>query len=309
MTSSARIVVFSHVDGLLGDLRAHSLNTAAGALGRLSRQDVSIVLCSSRTRAELEHFQQELGIAHQPLISENGAAAFVPAGYFGFDVPSGRAVAGYQAVEFGRAYPSVVEALNRTASRAGIEIRGFCDMSVEEVARDGGLTLLQARLAKFREYEEVFRILDPNPAARGRLFKALRAAHLRCISGSRYDAVGAPVDIGLGVDLLRTLYQRAGPTITVGVADPLAHGSLLQLVDYPVIVQSDGTSATPRLLTEAPPAGVARPVTAAGWAAEIVDVVQRVRSRPVTAGTKTVVTPRDAHVAHGNMASEEPSFR
>ncbi len=280
MRPNPPIVVFVDVEGVLRDRPRPSFAAAASTLKLLARDEVPLVLCSSRTRAEIEHLQQELGITHHPFISENGGAAFVPAGYFASGVPSAREVAGYWAVEFGRPYAAVVDTLHRTAERLRIEVRGFSDMSVEEVARECHLPLLQARLAKLREYEELFYILDPSPSARSRLFKALHAQHLRCISGHRYDHVGAPVDNGVGVELLGTLYRRAfGPMLTVGLAAPLAEGRLLQLVDYPVIVQHDEANATPRLLKKASTTHLIAADNEAGWAEAIVDIVARLRGR------------------------------
>ncbi len=172
MKPKTSIVVFSDVDAILLDPHMPSFASAATVLSRLVLEDVVLVLCSSRTRAEIELIQQELGL-NAPFICENGGAVFIPGGYFDFDVPGARELAGYQTVEFGRAYSDVVRTLRRTAERLRIEIIGFGDMSIEEVARECGLPLLQARLAKLREYGEYFRTLDPGPAVRSRLSKAL----------------------------------------------------------------------------------------------------------------------------------------
>jgi hypothetical protein len=69
---------------------------------------------------------------------------------------------------------------------ARVEIRGFNDMSVDEVASECHMSLLQARLAKLRDYSECFRIRDPLPEARERLLTALVATRLRCLQGDRY---------------------------------------------------------------------------------------------------------------------------
>ena len=129
------------------------------ALQQLQAADVSVVLCSSQTRAEVEDAQQALGIAC-PFICESGCAAFVPSGHFPFAIPNARAVPGYCAVELGRPHSEISELLEDTARRQRIDIRGFRDMPVEEVARACHLPLLQARLAKLRESSERFRILD-----------------------------------------------------------------------------------------------------------------------------------------------------
>ena len=39
------------------------------------------MICSSKTRAEIEYYQEKIGIA-DPFISENGGAIYIPQGYF-----------------------------------------------------------------------------------------------------------------------------------------------------------------------------------------------------------------------------------
>jgi mannosyl-3-phosphoglycerate phosphatase len=233
MSAALPIVVFSCVDDdCLPDPHAVDTAATARALKALERENVSLVLCSSKTRAELELLQRRLEIQH-PFICENGAAAFVPRGYFDFDVPGARDVAGYDAVEFGRSYAEVVAALHTTAERSRVAIVGFSDMSVEQVARECQLPILQARLAKLREYEEPFRVLDESAAARPRLLRALKTASLRCVRSGRYDHVGAAVDMSVGVNLLCALYRRTcGPMRTVGLNVAGRDETLLRLLDY-----------------------------------------------------------------------------
>jgi len=171
----------------------------------------------------------------------------------------------YQAVEFGRPHAEIAQALRRIAARLQVEIHAFSDMSVDEVARETRLSLLQARLAKLPEYGERFCVRDRRAGARGRLIDALNASHLRCVAADHYDYVGAPVENSLGVALLRTLYHRAyGTIVTVGLADALADDNVLQLVDRRVIVGE-----------EDPARGG---VDVAGWARAIVEIVEEVRS-------------------------------
>lgn len=47
----------------------------------LAADETILVLCSSMTRAELEVYQQKLGIK-EPLICETGAAILIPDGYY-----------------------------------------------------------------------------------------------------------------------------------------------------------------------------------------------------------------------------------
>src|SRR5919107_1273126 len=116
-------------------------------LETLARERIMLVFCSQRTRAQLEGTRQAFGIYH-PFVCEGGAAAFVPERYFGSEIENARKVGGYQAIEFAAPYETVVEKLRRASDRLGIGVLGFNDMSVELVARECGLTLLEAHLAK-----------------------------------------------------------------------------------------------------------------------------------------------------------------
>jgi mannosyl-3-phosphoglycerate phosphatase len=268
--------VFSSLDAALLDSHACSSHAAAKAVELLAREGIPLVFCSSKTRAQLELIHQEIGISH-PFISENGAAVFVPGGYFDFEVPNARDIAGYRAVEFGRAYADVVKALHRAAERLRINVTGFNDMSVEEVALDCHLSLLQARLAKLREYDEPFRILESDVRARNRLAKALHAANLACTSHRRYEHVGAPVGTEIGVNLLCTLYRRAfGSVFTVGLGDNL-NAPLLRRVDIPLIVDGDERDVIRPLLAKVTRARLTSAAGVAGWADAIVATVDAIR--------------------------------
>jgi mannosyl-3-phosphoglycerate phosphatase len=272
MEAKLPVVVFSDDVPFDGASSDH-----AGVLELVMRERIPLVICSSKTRAEIELIQQEFGIKH-PFISENGAAVFVPRGYFGFDVPNSRNVAGYEAIAFGRPYADVVDALRRIAERQRIDIIGFNDMSVEDVAVDCDLTLMQARLAKLREHEEPFRLLEDDPDARNRLLKALRRARLGCTSGMPYDRVGAPVDRSVGVQLLIQLFRRAfGSLFSVG----LGHGPdavpLLRSVDVPLIIDRDNADEARSMLIKVPTARITSRAGAPGWADAVVEVVDAIR--------------------------------
>ena len=238
--SHAKLVIFSAADSVLRHARAPDVfGKAAKVLGPLQQADVPIVLCSGKTRAEIEQIQHELGIDH-PFVCERDGAVFIPARYFDFDIPRAREVAGYLAVEFGMPYTDVVDALHHTARRLAIDVVGFNDMSVDDVAADCDLPLPQARLAMLREYGEHFRVLGPCDDARPRLFKALASAGLRCEPGTPYDHVGAPVRDGTGVKFLSSLYERAyGPLLSLGLVDTPADASILPFVDRRILMEDD----------------------------------------------------------------------
>lgn len=203
----------------------------AALLETLAVRRITIVLCSRRTRAEVEGIRQDLGIFH-PFVCENGAAAFVPERYFGSELENTRKVGGYQAIEFGSPYEQVVDTLRRVADRLNLRIQGFHDMSVEQVSREQRLSLLEARLAKLREYSEPFRLLSANPVAEYRLLKALGAAGLTCVSLGPFHHAGTVPGAAAAAAVLTTLYRVAlGTIVTATVGDGALAADIAPRVD------------------------------------------------------------------------------
>ncbi len=272
-----QIVVFCDLDDTLFEPHTFAVDVLTRrAFARIEHEHLPIVLCSSKTRAELELIQQELGI-NQPFICENGAAAFVPRGYFGFSVAQARDAAGYEVVEFGKTHAEIVAVLRRIAARVDIEIVGFSEMSVEDVAVDCDLSLLQARLAKLREYSEKFRVVDAQPGALLRLFRGLNAGGLECTSRGRYHFVGA-ICPDEGGRCLRALYRRAfGEIAIVAFGDHGSATTLLRRADVPLVVRS-AADQTACLLARVPASRLSVADSLGTWAETILDIAGTVQS-------------------------------
>ncbi len=275
LKASKPLVVFTDLDGTLLDHETYSFAAAAEALDLLRQQGIPLVLCSSKTRAEIERLQRGLFL-HQPFISENGGALFLPPGYFGFSLAQARRLAAYEVIEYGAPYYLLVVVLHQIATKLGVEVVGFNDMSAEEVARECGLSLLEARLAKRREYDEPFRILDAGLAPRGRLFKALYHAGLRCTRGGRYHHLTGVGDKGLAIRTLKAFYERAwGRVMTVGLGDSLNDLSLLEEADVPIVVQNPAAGSSARLLRKVPTARLTSSPGPRGWNEAILDLLEK----------------------------------
>ena len=203
---TARVLVFAELDDALV---RHAGTESVALLRRLEQDGATVILCSARTRAEIEEVQQDLGIRH-PFVAESGSAAFVREHYFTFPIPCGRRVAGYHALEFGKPYRHVVNQLRNVAARVRIPIVTFSDLSVSQVAEECQLSLLRARLAKLRNYTEYFRLAREDVLDRRRLFKALQRAGLVCVEGARHHRVGTSRAFTSATTALQNLYRQAG---------------------------------------------------------------------------------------------------
>lgn len=267
------LVIFADVDNILVD-RFRSFEESAWAIDLLARNDIPLVLCSGKTRAQLEAVHQLLGICH-PFICEHGAAAFIPPGYFD-RVPDGRSVAGYHVVEFGRPYRDVLERFHLAAARARADVVGFNDMSIEEVASRCGLSLMEAQLAKLREYDEPFMFANGARRDRERLVRAVRDANLGWRRGEGFEHVGAFVDLDVAVQLLCTLYRDAyGKVSTIGFGVVPGHAALLRTVDHAFVLHHEHGVPSPGLVAQVPAATPIAKPGPAGWSETVTSLVGR----------------------------------
>lgn len=252
-------IVFTDLDGTLLEHETYSWDAARPALERLKDLRVPWVLVTSKTRAEVELWRSRLGNRH-PYIVENGAAAFVPRDYFAFPIAGSVERDNYHVLEWGRKYGHLVTCLKEASRHARCRVRGFHEMTAAEVSFLCDLPLDQAALAKLREYDEPFRVLDMERI--DQLLKAIEKQDLFWTRGGRFWHITGENDKAIAVASLQHLFERAyGPLKTIGLGDAINDAPFLKLVTLPVLVRSRGSAklkaAVPRgILTEQPgPAG------------------------------------------------------
>ena len=286
-----RIVVVTDIDGSLLEPGTRSLPDERAALDFLAARGIPLVIHSSRTRAEIERLQQTRQML-TPFISENGSALFLPHRSFPFVPERARPAVGGGVIEFGKRYHEVVDALRLTCRELDVEVVGFAELSIEDVARELGVPLVKAQLAKLREYTELFRIVDEKDAMRSRLFKALRRRGLRCWRTGTHHLVTATPDRAESLRTLRAICKQAwGDHLMIGLGDSEDDVAWLRHVDVAIIVQNQRTGVPARLLSKLPTAHVTRRPGRQGWSEAVFEFVgglltPRAQTQP-TSGSRT----------------------
>lgn len=228
-------IIVSDLDGTLLDTRTYSYEAARPALEALKRRGTPLVFCTSKTRAEVEFWRRRLG-NQDPFIVENGGAVYIPQGYFPFALHNARERDGYSVIELGARYDELVETLQAASREAGCRVLGFHAMSPVELSLRSLLPLTQAMLAKQREYDEPFEILDSGSY---RLLEAIERRGKRWTRGDRFYHIMGNNDKAEAVRQLGALYRRAfGKVVTVGVGDGWNDVQFLKAADLAVVVRS-----------------------------------------------------------------------
>jgi mannosyl-3-phosphoglycerate phosphatase len=262
------VVVFSDLDGTLLDHETYSFDAASPALERLREHGIPLVLCTSKTRAEIAPLRRALGNTH-PFISENGGAVFIPAGYFPFALSGAERRDDLDVIAIGDSYADLVTALSRASRSAGVAVRGFADMTDADVAAATGLSLEEAHLARQREFDEPFEILDADRA--DDLCAAIEREGKRWTAGGRFHHIMGASDKAAAVRFLTTLYRRRlGAVTTVGLGDAPNDASFLAEVDIPVAIASPRVDQLLALVPAARPTRLPGP---AGWNEAVLEII------------------------------------
>jgi mannosyl-3-phosphoglycerate phosphatase len=261
------LVVFSDLDGTLLDRTSYSFEPALPALRALRQQGVPLVLCSSKTRCEMEPLAARLG-SDGPLVVENGGAVVIPAG-------DGAA---RRLVPLGPKHPQLVAALPELARATGLELRPFSAMSHEEIATLTGLPPADAARAQQREFDEPFLVLDSDgrprerdPVLDARLAEAARRLGLRVVHGGRLHHLGGASDKGVAVRLVLQLpaYRQAR---SVGLGDAASDLALLQAVERAILMPG-ASGVEPALAAALPEAERAPEPGPNGWNTAVLTVL------------------------------------
>jgi mannosyl-3-phosphoglycerate phosphatase family protein len=199
----------------------------------LQAAGIPVIFCSSRTRAEQEALRADLGIG-DPYVVENGAAVIVPAGSLGRLEE--------EAVCFGIPFSEVRRRLGEAGRRSGVELCGYADLSVEEVAARTGLSSAEAARARRREYSETAWVTGSSTQM-GEFRLAVEQLGLRMAAGRHGFTFSGRHDKGTGVQHLLSCLPGV-PSYAVG--DDHNDHPMFEAVGRSFQVQKpDGTWAEP----------------------------------------------------------------
>lgn len=234
------LLIFTDLDGTLLDHHTYSYVGAAETLRRLRQLSVPLILTTSKTRAEIQRLQQQLGL-NEAFISENGGGIFLPPGHGVKNAHVFEQFDGYRGMLFGRPYDFIREIFEKF--RDSFRIKGFGDMSVAEIMQLTGLGREDAILAARRDFTEPFIFLSE--PRRQELQNKVIAHGLTITRGGRfYHLMSVGQDKGRAVTETTRLFQAGSKNkiITVGLGDAQNDYFMLKVVDIPVLIpKPDGT--------------------------------------------------------------------
>jgi len=235
-----RLIVFTDLDGSLLNHGDYSWEAARPALDRIRELGIPLVICTSKTRQEVNVIREEIGISG-PFIVENGGGIFLPPEYDTLPLGGAVIMGTLRCIPLGVSYARIRSFMEDAMKE--FPIRGFGDMSVEEISQRTGLTTEKASLAKTREFTEPF-VMEHGKELHA-LERTARRKGLMITKGGRFfHCMGFGNDKGVAVTRVKEILSRRWQEIvlSMGFGDSPNDVPMLRQVNIPVIIpHGDGT--------------------------------------------------------------------
>ena len=233
------IIIFTDLDATLLDHETYSFKDALPALNEIKKRNIPLIIVTSKTRKEVQKLIKELGI-NEPFIVENGAAVFFPKNYRNFKIENCKEKDNYCVIQLGKPYSYIREFVKKYKDKFGI--KGFGDLSAQEIAKLTNLPVEKAKLAKEREYTEPFLIENEEKIKE---FEDIAKKYgLKITKGGRfYHLIGKGQDKGKAVKITKEIFEKNLKTKvkTVALGDSKNDIPMLKEVDVPVLIpKADG---------------------------------------------------------------------
>ncbi|MEK6546395.1 MAG: HAD-IIB family hydrolase, partial [Nitrospinota bacterium] len=235
-------IIFTDLDGTLLDHFTYSFSAASDALKLIKEKGIPLIICTSKTCAEILPIRKRLR-NKDPFISENGGAIYMPDRYFSFLYEFQKRIRGYRIIEIGTPHKILLNFLKEIRDETGVSMEGISQMSIQKIMDFTYLKKKEAKLSKKREYSEPF--LTPHitlceESLRSRLCAGeILKRGFKFTSGGRFYHILKGNDKGKAVKMLKKLYERKyGRITTVGIGNSLNDLPMLKAVDIPVLVKN-----------------------------------------------------------------------
>jgi mannosyl-3-phosphoglycerate phosphatase len=236
----ARKIVFTDLDGTLINSNTYDYSASSSVIRELQRQKIPIIFCSAKTRFELQVYRRKLGV-YEPFIVENGGGLVIPNNYFPFDINQGRESDNHIFIELGIENRIIRQRLKEILDSLQVRYHIFTQMSANDIAKDSGMPVYQARLARKREFSETIKF-DEDSKTVEKTVAEVRSNGLNITFGGRYYVVSGHNTKGTAVRVLVDFFQRSFDRITTyAFGNEENDISMFQEVDVPILVQkTDG---------------------------------------------------------------------
>jgi len=233
-------IVFTDLDGTLLNHDDYDFSDAKEAIEYLKSESISIIIATSKTFSEVIKLQKNIGL-HSPFIVENGAGIFIPSNCILADAM----IYKEDWIKVSHAHSYIELRLFFTSLKREYPIKGFGDMSVEEVVKLTELDEPSAIDAMKRDFTEPFIIDDSSLIPE--LKEKANFEGLDIVEGGRFfHLISLNQDKANAMNNLTHMYDEYHNTLhkKIALGDSANDFSMIKEADIGVLVKKyDGSYA------------------------------------------------------------------
>ena len=236
-------VIFTDLDGSLLDHYTYSFSAARPLLGKLESMSVPVIPVTSKTFAEVSKLRDTMNNPH-PFITENGAAIFIPRGYFKRKPKDFSVQGDFWVLRNCQPRAYWLRLLREKAADFADEYESFTTIvkkdGVEGLAQLTGLSSLQASLSHQREHSEPIRWTGSQRRKKA-FIKILSETGAKLLQGGRFLSLGGQANKGLALLQLQSIYasnNKSASICSLAVGDSNNDIDMLEAASSALIIKS-----------------------------------------------------------------------
>ena len=252
MSDVPAFVVFTDLDGTLLDHFDYNFDAAKPTLLQLQHASIPVIPNTSKTFAELKVITEQIGL-NTPFIVENGAAVYIPRGYFPQEPQGCVQIDEFWCKSFTIARDEILDFLNQLPSSLCDAFIGFSQMSSDQIALETGLSKQDALLASKKQFSEPIKWLG-NERQKQQLAIYLSDRGANMLEGGRFFHISGQTNKGHAMQWLTNEFRLQfgkghsikGGLTTIALGDSYNDIDMLEVADVAVQIRSH-KHAYPRL--------------------------------------------------------------
>jgi mannosyl-3-phosphoglycerate phosphatase family protein len=232
------LLIFTDLDGSLLDHHTYSHAAADPLLDKLKQNRIPVMLTSSKTRTEMMQLCIELD-NQDPFIAENGAAVFIPSGYFKQQPDDTQVIDNYWVKQFCAPRAHWQRIIQEHAIDSDPYIT-FAQAGIDGIVEMTGLDVATATAASQREYGEPLQ-WQGTPAQQEDFVQRMQQAGAHVLTGGRFLHVSGDIDKGKALRWLLDQYQQQqsdSDFISLAIGDSQNDVAMLEAADYALLIRS-----------------------------------------------------------------------
>ncbi len=263
------LVIFTDLDGTLLDQTHYGYQASLPAIRRVQSRNIPLILCSSKTRHEMEPLWRELDLK-DPFIVENGGAIYFLPDTFPFSIEHAELRDELKRLPLGQPIDRLRHVLLEEARRVEAKVQFFTGMTPARVAELTGLSPHQVLAASQREFDEPF-VVESNQE---NLLALLSSRGYTISRGDRFHHVSHGSDKGKATRVVLDLLRRMNPALrSVGLGNSANDLPLLRVVDQPILVRNPDLSWDEIVAQQLPTVRKTARIGPEGWREAIEEIL------------------------------------